>query len=74
MSHETELVLTAFVLTAAAARKLGCTPDGVRYLERTGRLPAVRVDGMRLYRVEDVERLARERIEKSVVAPSPEAA
>ena len=56
MSHETD-----FVLTRGAARLLNCTPDGVRYLERTGRLRAERVDGVRLFRRADVEKLRLER-------------
>ena len=56
MSHETD-----FILTSGAARLLNCTPDGVRYLERTGRLCAVRVDGVRLFRRADVVRLRCER-------------
>ncbi len=48
--------------SADAARVLGVVPATVRQMERSGRLPARRtVGGMRLFRREDVERLARER-------------
>lgn len=64
---------TAFVLTAGAAKVLDCTPDGVRYLERTGQLKAVRVDGVRLFRRDDVEQLRRARAEQRAT-PEPEPA
>lgn len=66
MSIESE-----FLLTSGAARLLECTPDGVRYLERTGQLRAVRVDGVRLFRRADVERLRGERQERRASAPEP---
>jgi excisionase family DNA binding protein len=45
-----------------AARRLGVSTQRVRELTRTGRIAAIRtVGGMRLYRVEDIDRLARER-------------
>jgi len=57
-----------YLLTAAAARELQCTPDGVGYLDRTGRLPAaMRVNGVRIFRRTDVDRLRRER----QTAPGP---
>ena len=67
--------VTEFMLTAAAARELDCTPDGVRYLDRTGRLPALRVSGgVRLFRRDDVERLRLDRQEKrQAAAPAREA-
>jgi excisionase family DNA binding protein len=48
------------LLSAAdAARLLGVVPATVRQMERDGRLPAQRTaGGMRLFRREDVERLA----------------
>ena len=51
-----------FVLTAEAARILEISPDTVRIWERTGRLHALKTSrGVRLFYKCDVERLARER-------------
>ncbi len=48
--------------TGEAARVLGLSPDMVRWIERVGRLPAQRTtNGVRLFRRDDVERLAAER-------------
>ena len=48
--------------TGEAARLLRLSPDMVRWLEREGRLPALRTtNGVRLFRRCDVERLATER-------------
>ena len=60
MSHESEDML----LTNGAGRELGLTPDGVRYLERTGRLQAIRVNGVRVFRRVDVEALKRQRAQR----------
>jgi DNA-binding transcriptional MerR regulator len=50
-----------------AARLLGITPDGVRHLERTGKLPALKlVTGQRLFLKEDVLRLVAERAHNKV--------
>jgi DNA-binding transcriptional MerR regulator len=57
MSRKKELLLTG-----GAAELLECSPDNVRYLERTGRLSAERVNGVRLFRRCDVERLRHERL------------
>lgn len=47
---------------ADAARLLGVVPATVRQMALSGRLPALRTEsGMRLFRREDVERLAAER-------------
>jgi len=57
------------LLAAGVARLCGVTPATVRLWERTGRLPAVRTaDGVRIFRREDVTRLAseRERTKKAV--------
>lgn len=44
------------------ARRLGVSTQRVRELTRAGRIEAIRTaGGMRLYRVEDIDRLARER-------------
>lgn len=44
------------------ARQLGCSTDNVRLLEKTGRLAALRTpSGRRIFRREDVDRLAAER-------------
>jgi hypothetical protein len=48
--------------THDAGKILNITPDGVRYLERRGKLRATYLrSGQRLFRLEDVERLARAR-------------
>jgi excisionase family DNA binding protein len=50
------------VTTATVARQLGITPCRVRQLADIGRIPSTRTaEGVRLYRVDDVERVARER-------------
>jgi excisionase family DNA binding protein len=49
-----------------AARVLGLSPDSVRVLSDSGRLPAMRtVSGRRLFRRGDVDRLAEERAHQS---------
>jgi excisionase family DNA binding protein len=49
-----------------AARVLGLSPDSVRVLSDSGRLPAMRtVSGRRLFRRSDVDRLAAERARHS---------
>ena len=55
------------VLTVSeAARELGLTPDGVRWLERSGKLRATRTpSGVRLFQRREVERLVAERAQKS---------
>ena len=48
--------------TADAARRLGVTPARVRQIADAGRLAHTRTaSGTRLYKVDDVERLARQR-------------
>lgn len=59
-----------YVLTSEAARLLKRSPDAVRAMERTGRLPAVRVGHVRLFRRRTVERLVAER-EKQAKAATP---
>jgi DNA-binding transcriptional MerR regulator len=51
------------ISTSDVARILELTPDGVRYLERRGKLPAAQYlpSGQRLFRLKDVEELARVR-------------
>lgn len=52
-----------------AARVLGLSPDSVRVLSDSGRLPAMRtVSGRRLFRRGDVDRLAAARAEHSAAA------
>lgn len=56
--------------TADAARLLGVVPATVRLMERDGRLPAQRTaGGMRLFRLDDVERLVAERLIRRQEAP-----
>lgn len=69
-----EAVIRSLCFTAEAARIADVASETIRYWRRTGRLPAWRVGTVWLYQRADVERLARERVEKSAVAPSPEAA
>jgi DNA-binding transcriptional MerR regulator len=57
------------LLTGGAARVLGCSPDNVRHLEKTGRLVAERVNGVRIFRRSDVERLKSERKARCRGAP-----
>ena len=48
--------------TTDVALRLGCSTERVRQLEREGKLPAEKtVGGQRIFRAEDVERLATER-------------
>lgn len=48
--------------TTDVALRLGCSAERVRQLEREGKLSAERmVSGQRIFRAEDVERLALER-------------
>ena len=56
-----------YVQTGEAARILQLGPDMVRYLERTGRLPAaIKTErGLRLFLRRDVELLARQREARS---------
>lgn len=50
------------MLTSDVARRLNCSTDNVRVLERTGQLPAGKTKGgVRLFNHEDVERFARRR-------------
>lgn len=52
--------------TYDASLRLGVSPEMVRYLERTGKLPARRTaGGVRIFLAEDVERLAAERETRS---------
>ena len=53
---------TTIVSVTDAARTLGLSEPGVRYLERTGKLRAFRTTrGQRLFLMSDVEALARQR-------------
>jgi excisionase family DNA binding protein len=57
-----------------AARVLGLSPDSVRVLSDSGRLPAMRtVSGRRLFKRGDVDRLAAERALHSASAASAKA-
>lgn len=48
--------------TTDVALRLGCSPERVRQLEREGKLQAEKTArGQRIFRIEDVERLATER-------------
>jgi DNA-binding transcriptional MerR regulator len=55
--HGDELLFASDV-----ARILNITPNGVRYLEHCGKLPAKRLrSGQRIFRLKEVEALARAR-------------
>ena len=54
------------LLTSQAAKKLGISPQGVRLLEREGKLPAVKTaGGVRIFTSNDVDQLAKQRTEKN---------
>jgi excisionase family DNA binding protein len=60
--------------TSDAAKILNVSPDMVRYLERRGKLPAEYTErGQRIFRLEDVEKLARARGVRGELEP-PDAA
>lgn len=51
--------------TIDVARRLNCSAENVRYLERTNQLSAERTpSGRRVFRLSDVEKLAAEREQK----------
>lgn len=55
--------------TTDAALKLGCSAEWVRRLADEGKLPAERTaNGQRIFRAEDVERLAEERARQKQAA------
>lgn len=55
----------AFATTGEVGKILNLSADGVRYLERTGRLHAIRtISGVRLFDPVDVERLRHERAQR----------
>jgi excisionase family DNA binding protein len=48
--------------TTDVALRLGCSTERVRQLEREGKLPAEKtLGGVRIFRMEDIERFAAER-------------
>ena len=62
MIHQSSNTLTT---TADAARRLGLTPARVRQLATSGSLPHTRTStGTRLFRLDDIERFARDRAER----------
>ena len=66
METGTKAVPSVPLLTREAAKILECSSDLVRHLDRIGRLHAQRTaGGVRLYDRHEVERVARERREKS---------
>jgi excisionase family DNA binding protein len=67
MAGEDESRPDDLMTTGEAARLLDLSPDGVRWIEREGRLPAQRTtNGQRLFRRGDVEALAAERARRAV--------
>jgi excisionase family DNA binding protein len=66
------MVMDEWLTPADAARLLGVVPATVRQMERDGRLPAQRTaGGMRLFRRDDVERMAEERAQRQSAGVSP---
>lgn len=62
VSHTAPPHTSELLSVGDAARRLGLSASGVRHLEALGVLPATRTaGGLRLYRAEDVARVARER-------------
>ena len=57
-------VLSGYLAPVEAARRLRLAEGTLRYYARLGRLPVVLAGGRPLYRVEDVDRFARERAER----------
>ncbi len=55
-----------WLLSSPAARLLGMSAQGLHYLERTGRVSAERVNGVRIFRREEIARIAAERAAKKV--------
>jgi excisionase family DNA binding protein len=54
------------MLTIDVARRLGCSTDNVRKLERAGQLPAAKSDGgVRIFDRADVEQFARAREDRN---------
>jgi excisionase family DNA binding protein len=54
-----------FLVTAEAARYLGLVPETIRKMSQAGKIPAIRLgNGQRLYRRIDLDRYAKERVEK----------
>jgi predicted site-specific integrase-resolvase len=61
--------MSEFVSSFEAAQIIGCAPDTIRWLAREGRIPvAIETKAGRLFRRDDVERLARERREREAAA------
>jgi DNA-binding transcriptional MerR regulator len=64
MANAPEKTAVPPLLTSDVARRLGCTGEWVRRLERAGHLHATKSpSGVRVFKLADVERLARERDE-----------
>ena len=59
----------AQILVGEAARILNCSEDMVRYLDRTGQLPARRIGHIRVFEQAAVEQLAIERYRRQTDQP-----
>jgi excisionase family DNA binding protein len=58
--RRSKMILT----TTEVAKRLACSPDNVRRLEREGKLPATKTStGQRLFDADSVDRLAAERLQ-----------
>lgn len=57
------------ILVGEASRILACSANHVRYLERTGQLPARRVGNIRIFLRRDVQALADERYRRATGQP-----
>ncbi len=63
------------LLTGDVARLLDVSPETVRFWERTGSLTATKTQrGTRIFKYQDVMRLAAEREARSAARPAPGAA
>ncbi|MFL6213609.1 MAG: MerR family transcriptional regulator [Blastocatellia bacterium] len=57
--------MSELLIASEAAKLLDCTAANIRALERAGKVPALRTaSGVRIFRREDVDRLALERQRK----------
>lgn len=57
--------MSELLIASEAAKLLNCTAANIRALERSGKLPALRTEsGVRIFKREDVNRLASERAQQ----------
>jgi len=62
-------IMTGYLSPSQAARAAGVDVGTLKLWMKSGKLPALMVPpGRRLYRTEDIERIARERAQKEQIA------